>query len=235
MAKTPCSVDGCERKTLARNLCGTHYGRWKNGRTLDAPIQTKRPGALCEVPECGRKHAARGLCRTHFERKRQGIPLDTPVRELFLTDDLEARLRRYAPAGHPNQCWEWTRCKNKGYGMVSVGKTKKRGAHIVAWELATGRTLPDGMVIRHTCDNPPCTNPAHLIVGTHADNVYDRVEHGVPNKGVDNPQAKLTDDDVRAIRRLAHSGVSQPNIAAQFGITQTNVSMIVTRRTWKHL
>lgn len=161
--------------------------------------------------------------------------MDQTAREVFETDDLHERLRHYGPEGAPDECWLWTRALNKGYGMISVGDGKLRGAHIVAWELANNRKLPRGMVIRHACDNPPCTNPAHLLLGTHADNVNDRVEHGQPNKGVDNARSKLTDDDVRTIRRLRHSGLTQRAIAEQFGIGQANVSCIVTRQTWNHL
>lgn len=125
---------------------------------------------------------------------------------------------------------------NKGYGMISVGKSKLRGAHIVAWELATGQKLPTGQVIRHNCDNPPCTNPAHLLLGTHADNVNDRLEHGQPTKGADNSRAKLTDDQVSDIRsRYANGSWSQRRIAREFGVSQGLVSMIINRQVWSHL
>lgn len=191
---------------------------------------------ICNIPDCGRKHAGRGLCTTHFERKRQGVPLDRPVRSLIKAgvSPLE-RLRAYAPEGAPGDCWEWTMCRNKNYGMISVGGTKKRGAHIVAWEIANSRTLPDGMVIRHKCDNPPCTNPAHLELGEHADNVGDRVARGPSFKGEGNAMVKLTDDDVRTIRALCAKGMKQRVVAEQFGVKQANISCIVTRKTWAHI
>lgn len=230
-----CSVSGCDRKLVAKGLCNGHYSRMKRGQALEGPFETHTAGRTCTVDGCSGKHVGKGFCIVHWMRQKNGIPLDQPVREVFETDDIGERLRHYAPEGAPDECWVWTRALNKGYGMISIGNGKLRGAHIVAWELATGESLPKGMVIRHTCDNPPCTNPAHLLVGTHADNVNDRVEHGQPNKGTDNPRAKLTDDDVRTIRRLSHSGMAQKTIAKQFGINQANVSMIVTRQTWKHV
>lgn len=236
MSKPPCSVDECERKVLARNLCATHYQRWRTGAPLDTPIKHKNPGALCTIDGCGRKRAGRGLCTTHFERQRQGVPLDRPVRSLLKPDvDLATRLRHYAPEGKPDECWEWTMARNKNYGMISIGKSKLRGAHIVAWELANKRALPPGLVITHSCDNPPCTNPKHLVLGTHGDNVNDKVSKERQSRGKDNGMAKLTDADVRTIRRLYEAGMAQRTIAEQFGIIQSNVSAIVRRRTWKHV
>lgn len=78
----------------------------------------------------------------------------------------------------PDECWEWQAGKHSyGYGKFWVdGKT--RGAHQVAWEWANHQEVPRGMVVRHTCDNPACVNPAHLLLGQQTDNVRDRDERG---------------------------------------------------------
>lgn len=234
MHNMECSYSGCDRKTVAKNLCSGHWRQQARGQEL-RPLRRRVFDAKCEISGCGRKHRAHGLCGAHLERQRRGVPLDAPVREVFETDDLHERLRRYAPAGKPDECWEWTRATNKGYGMIAIGEGKLRGAHIIAWELANGRALPSDSLIRHTCDNPPCTNPSHLLVGKHIDNSRDRVEHGKPNKGERNPQAKLTADDVRTIRRLAASGAGQQAIADRFQVSQSAVHLIVAKKTWKHL
>lgn len=78
-------------------------------------------------------------------------------------------------------CWEWT-AKSRtsfGYGVMRVGGTPGRleGAHRLAWQYTNG-PIPDGLCVLHSCDNPPCCNPAHLRIGTKADNTRDKVERG---------------------------------------------------------
>ncbi len=76
----------------------------------------------------------------------------------------------------PDACWPWTRGGSGGYGLFKR-KGKNVGAHRLAWELTNG-PIPSAMFIRHTCDNPPCCNPAHLLIGTTQDNTQDRNERG---------------------------------------------------------
>jgi hypothetical protein len=231
-----CSVSNCGRPVIARELCSSHYARARRGVPLDKPLGTKTPGGKpCGIDNCGRKAVSYGLCNAHRMRALAGKPLEDPFLTRFVTSDIAERLRHYAPAGAPDECWEWGRGTNKGYGVIAVGTGKVRQAHVVAWELHHGQPLPTGMVVRHLCDNRPCTNPAHLALGTHADNASDRVEHGQSNKGVDHPHAKLSDEDVVEIRRLYESGVYQRVIAGQFGISQANVSFIVNGIAWDHI
>lgn len=180
------------------------------------------------------------MCHAHYKRHLRGADLYYPpiVRKPRNVDYAE-RLRTYAPPGAPDECWEWTRALTGGYGVLYMGGGAANGtcrpAHTVAWELANGAKLPKGMLVRHTCDNRKCCNPAHLLVGTHAENSADMVERQRQSRGVDRHNAKLTEDDVREIRRRYASGETQKGIANDYGINQTNVGFIVRRKTWAHV
>ena len=134
------------------------------------------------------------------------------------------------------ECWNWTASRNEcGYGHFRVGRQSGgiQKAHRVTWEL-THRPIPDGMCVCHRCDNPGCVNPAHLFLGTHADNMADKVEKGrsVVNVGETNGRAKLSEADVVAIRADTRP---QAIIAAQYGISRPSVSKIRLGRTWGHV
>lgn len=230
-----CLVPTCGRTVIAIGLCDSHYRRHRRGVPLDKPLRQRRPGATCSVDGCDRKHAADGYCQAHWRRNRNGLDVSAPITSKLVTDDLLLRLRTYAPAGAPDECWEWTRSRNKNYGAIAVHGSRMRQAHVVAWELHHGRELPAGMVVRHACDNPPCTNPAHLELGTHADNVDDKVSRGRQSIGESHGIAKLTESDVAEIRRLyAAGGLRQKDIAEMFGVTQSNISHITRRKQWTH-
>ena len=137
-------------------------------------------------------------------------------------------------------CWLWTEGFNYfGYGRFSVGR-QSIGAHRYSYELHIG-PIPDGLYVCHHCDNPACVNPAHLFVGTAADNTADSVAKGRHYDGnhfvgETNPSAKLTADDVLAIRDLAtRRAMFQRDIATKFGVSQALIEKIIARKVWSHI
>lgn len=134
-----------------------------------------------------------------------------------------------------NGCWEWTGALNRhGYGSFWLDKCVL--AHRIAWRLANG-PIPEGKLVMHSCDNRICCNPEHLFTGTNQDNMDDMVEKGRANRmpGETHPMSKLTERAVLWIRMWAGCGYKQVDIASAFGIDQTNVSCITTRKTWRHI
>ena len=139
----------------------------------------------------------------------------------------------------PDACWEWTApLAVHGYGQFLMDY-KMYGAHRVAYMLTKG-VIPEGKVVMHTCDNRACVNPNHLVVGTQAENLEDMTRKGRrrvgPCIGSRNGTAILNEDDVAAVRAMALTRrFTQEQIGKLFGIDQTTVSLIVTRKKWKHV
>lgn len=133
-------------------------------------------------------------------------------------------------------CWIWTGRTNKdGYGYTSAINGNVL-AHRVMYDHEV-EPIPKGMCVLHHCDNPACVNPAHLFMGTRADNNRDRNEKGrtVGSKcyGLNNGKATLTDEQVAEIRRLYTPGKNVSQLARQFGIPHSTLINIATGRRRK--
>lgn len=141
-------------------------------------------------------------------------------------------------SGGPDACWLWTGSKTGGYGQFHAAAGTFVMAHRFAWELTNG-PIPAGLRACHQCDCPQCVNPAHLFLGTQADNVADCIAKGrrgvTPIKGERSWNAKLTDDAVRDIRRRCAAGEEQRAIAAEYGISESTLSQIKNGQSWKHV
>lgn len=151
-------------------------------------------------------------------------------------------------------CWLWLGRKDRdGYGNVSFRKTKYR-VHRISWILTHGDIPIETPLVLHDCpslDNRACCNPCHLWLGTHDDNIKDAAKKGRMASGANHgsrthPEsvprgsltynAKLTESDVRHIRRLYATGMYKLfQLAEQFGIASSNASFIVNRVSWKHV
>lgn len=138
-----------------------------------------------------------------------------------------------------SECWRWSGALNRwGYGAAAYDG-KQSNASRVAWLLVHGE-IPSGMVVCHRCDNPACCNPAHLFLGTQADNLRDcrqkKRAKGAPEGAAHHRStAKLTADQVAAARGMFERGVSQTDIAQQFGVHSSTISRAVRGKRWRHL
>lgn len=145
---------------------------------------------------------------------------------LYLYSESEYFWSKVDKSGGPDACWEWTAGRSHGYGKIRW-RGKPVLGHRIAWELTNG-LVPENLRVLHRCDNPPCCNPAHLFLGTPADNTHDCASKGrlvVPRC------YQLTMEQIAEIRqRYEDDGISQAAIARQFGIDPSWVSRIVNRR-----
>jgi hypothetical protein len=148
-------------------------------------------------------------------------------------------------------CWEWQGGHNPwGYGRVARNGTMSM-AHRVAYEIASG-LIPDGLLVLHTCDNPICVRNddegwyevdgvllprrGHLFLGNDADNMKDKMMKDRQTRGEQLPHAKLTEEQVRAIRkRYAAGGVSLESLGHEYGVSLSATHLIVHRRNWAHV
>ena len=132
-------------------------------------------------------------------------------------------------------CWIWTASRDKdGYGFLKF-RGKQDKAHRVAWVLYRGE-IPAGLIVCHTCDNPPCVNPEHLFIGTQKDNAMDKVGKNRSCYGERVNTSKLNPTTVIRIRQLYKTGkYSQDRLAKLFGVYQSTIGRIVRGDTWKRV
>jgi hypothetical protein len=124
------------------------------------------------------------------------------------------------------ECWIWTRgVGSKGYARAKIGG-RMRYVHHVLYEVYVG-PLPPGTIHRHKCDTPRCVNPAHILPGTHQDNMDDMVSRNRQARGEQHGRVKLTDRQVAEIRERREAGESQCSLASAFGMAQKSISRIV--------
>lgn len=172
---------------------------------------------FCERPAIGRK-----LCRRHYyQLRKKGRLAEFPL--LGPEDVFESRFEK------SDGCWEWNGTRNGyGYGVFLMPGEKPVRAHRYAYERLHG-PIPDGMVVMHSCDNPPCVNPAHLSLGTRDDNNQDKQRKGRHPYGDSHHWTRLSEAQVAEIRALlASRSVRQKEIAARFGVDDSTISNIKT-------
>ncbi len=138
----------------------------------------------------------------------------------------------------PDECWEWQGARDTyGYGCFGIRHGYNIRAHVFSYEIAHGREVPKGIEILHSCDNPPCINPAHLFEGTQKDNMADSAAkgrkrgHGGP-PGERCARSKLTERQVVEMRQRYANGEPEAALAAAFAVHQTTVNRVVKYRTW---
>lgn len=186
----------------------------------------------CSVELCERDAHARGWCSKHYSAwLAHGNPLGC---NRMLSGTVEERLRHHGWEVTASDCWEF-KMKPMASGhcrMMIDGKPIL--VHRLAYELWVA-PIPEGLLVRHKCDNPPCMNPDHLEPGTHQDNRDDVMLRGNPifKRGEDHYAAILDEDKVRSIRSLYANGSRQTELSKMFGVSNGAIRKVVHRISWK--
>lgn len=159
-----------------------------------------------------------------------------------ITPPIERFNSKIDRSGGPDACWPWTAGRQKDkrgvewYGIFHPVKGTTVRAHRYALEQSLGRPIAPGMWALHTCDNPPCVNPAHLYEGDHQQNEADKVARDRQHKGMTTPTHKVTDADVVAIRTRFDHGETITTLCEEYGLSlRGGVSKIINGQTWKHV
>jgi hypothetical protein len=166
------------------------------------------------------------------------------INDIVLIDRYPEVLARfessYIRTRQRKSCWVWTstfytpRGKEPRavfHARFRQGRRYRAHASRFAWVFYRG-PIPEGAQVLHRCDNPMCVNPNHLFLGTQLDNIRDMLAKGRNVKGTGVPQAKLTPEQVLAIRKdLRPHSV----IARDYGMAQTVISRVIRGRNWRHL
>ena len=164
---------------------------------------------ICEHP----KTVGRKLCRRCYMRIRNAGRLsEFPI--VGPHDVFEGRIEK------TKTCWLWKGAKNEyGYGIFLLPNEKTVRAHRYSYEFFKG-PIPEGLIVMHTCDNPPCVNPAHLQLGTKADNNADTAIKRRHNYGTKHWNGRLTEQDVIDIRM---SFEKTKDLAKQYGVNASHI------------
>ena len=189
---------------------------------------------MCSVDGCARPSRKRGWCGMHYQRwQMHGDPsvTETPERGMAL-----AFFREVVLPYEGDECLIWPFWRGTdGYGRVNIDGQVCIVSRLACEEANGPAPTPDHQAA-HSCGKGKsgCVSKRHLAWKTQSENEADKLIHGTHNRGVRHPQAKLTEEHVREIRRLSGQ-TKQSEIADRYGVTFQTISAIVCGRKWAWL
>ncbi len=131
-------------------------------------------------------------------------------------------------------CWECSShaSNSEGYPRIDRdGKQWRMSRYIYTTQHGE---IPEGLQIRHTCDNRLCINPMHLLIGTNQDNMDDKVSRNRQARGETHGKSKLTEQEVLEIRKIGYSK-SKKELGRMYGVSYSVIHNIRRNKTWKHI
>lgn len=230
---------GCLCKRLGRKLepsdfddVPINYDDTPRSERLQAMINNR----VCKEDDCYKPLKAKGWCSMHYYRFTvHGDPSAT-LKVYGLDRSNVDAVKAYLDARSVDvggcRVWNTDNTSNR-YGWVSSGNINQ-SAHSLSYEINVG-SIPDGMNVLHRCDNGLCIRPEHLFLGSHAENMADKVAKGRQVKGDRINTSKLNEGAVIEIRRRLSDGDSHRDIALEYSVDESTIRAIRDGKTWKHL
>lgn len=154
-----------------------------------------------------------------------------------ITDELIERFHQKYYINANTGCWEWTATKDPdGYGTIAIRpncRTKWSTARAlrVSYRIFNG-DIPEGLIITHTCNNPSCVNPEHLILGTHKTNYQDALAAGKISCGSRHYKARIDEQTALYIKT---SPLRNCELMRELGLPKHIISYIKRGICWKHV
>lgn len=185
---------------------------------------------VCSNIECDTPAYVRGMCSSHYSHWIHDTPASKRPRPT-----VDQRFDAMVQSGAPDDCWEWMGGKTRsGYGRFRAHDVRMITSRF-ALQRAVGEPESPDLIACHTCDNPPCCNPAHLFWGTQTENCQDSMIKGRKAKGEGTWTSKLTEELVLQIRAEVLMGKATADMAIEYGVSRVTISSVARGHTWKYL
>ncbi len=195
--------------------------------------RNKQDFKKCKIDGCEAEASCKEMCKRHYNRFWEFGRIHLLRKIGKGKTPIERFWSLVAITANPEKCWEWQGgLRQNGYGRVTVNN-KRWLAHRYAWFLINKRDAAQFLL--HSCDNRKCVNPVHLREGTQLENLQDMKNRGRSLRGESNKVAKLTEENVRAIKELLKNGRKLKDIATIFNVHFSTISYINTGKRWAHI
>jgi hypothetical protein len=223
-----CSIEGCNHEYKGHGYCNKHYIRFKKYGDPNRCFLKKS----CSVDGCPNKYHGRGYCDKHYQRfidhgdvnHVRGPKYKTPL-EAYESNVIK---------NNDNECWGWKGKDNgKCYGILSY-KPEPWAIHRYSYTIHNG-IIPNGMYVLHKCDNPICSNPKHLFLGTNLDNINDMLQKGRNAKGEMLPHTSINSETALIIKEMLSFDKRMIDISRQLKVGYSLVNAIKRNNSWKHV
>lgn len=225
-----CTIQNCDQKIKGHGFCNKHLIRFrKYGNPLFTKYDTRFK--TCTIQDCKNKYYAKGLCDKHYQRLKNHNNINHERKGKYNSAE-EAYLNQVINNGIEN-CWGWNGAAPTGYGQLKYNKENWL-AHRFSYTYYFGK-IPDDMFVCHKCDNPICSNPGHLFLGTSEQNFQDMRKKNRHAHGEKCGNSRINEQIVIEIIDRLNNNEKMIQISRQMNVSYTTINSIKRNKTWKHI